>query len=859
MRKVGCVLLVVLAIALSALGAWGIEQACWEREKKPVRETEWGNLLEYDLGELSRNNMEMQEGTHLHITGEDPWFMLPVYTEAELSRIRISLSAPVREAFRFQLFYSTDYSLSEANSVSMTVPEGAEEIAANLPGGEYVLLRFDIDGDIDLAGIEYGYEVEKEPEQTLNWIRMAVIFIALSGLFTAGWMLARKGKLKRGLICLAAGLLIGAAIEAGIWYASPNAQIYIQENIIFRLYPDMIGAMYGCEWDEDGYIVPTEGDSQIHFPSYNVELQSILITLAEPAKEDIPVQIVYVNDEMGYATHHSVNARIYKGTEQLAVTIPQLPYSLIRTDFDKPVKLASITASADPIAVSHKGFDIDWFRWLLIGLGAAALLSMTRIGREADANRLPEKTVRIMDIAYAMFAGAVMLHHLYVILYYPTIMTGVPWMNIPFLLFAAVSVIRGRMWKDIGFWCFAAYWVAVLLRVMIPHPEQLSAAEVPLMTGVYAIFGCYCAGRALRPNMRRGFLLALCGIVTAAITALCCFGIYVAWTDADLSTPGNSAIYLLQRRLFLIFHSSTSGNVVSACAVVALFGAFLTKKKWGKALYIIACLIMVLTNALTATRTGYLTLAAAFAMTVCILLYKPLSRKSIGKRSVILGIRNGLILLTVFFVLFLGLTYGQTYIVDGFNKVKLRGGIAISNALAEGGGTEKIKLVHRDFSGFKTIDNLFSGRINIWEAAMGSLKENSEARWLGWSVVSPMDHGTNQGLAEAGSITFEHTHNLFIQTMLESGIVGLALFLAGIVYFAVCAVKLIRRREAPMWQKMLCVPVFAVLIEELDECMAMFSRGYLTMMILYLFMGMAAACSADYRPSRFSARPRMRK
>ena len=127
-----------------------------------------------------------------------------------------------------------------------------------------------------------------------------------------------------------AGALAAAVLEAGIWYVDPSYQEYSQGDGVIRLYPDMLGAVYNCEFDDDGYIVPTDADPQMHFPAYQTELQSVLITLAEPAKENIPVQVYYGATIFPYSPRHSVQASILRGTRQLAVTVPKLAYNLIR-------------------------------------------------------------------------------------------------------------------------------------------------------------------------------------------------------------------------------------------------------------------------------------------------------------------------------------------------------------------------------------------------------------------------------------------------------------------------------------------------------------------------------------------------
>ena len=76
---------------------------------------------------------------------------------------------------------------------------------------------------------------------------------------------------------------------------------------------------------------------------------------------------------------------------------------------------------------------------------------------------------------------------------------------------------------------------------------------------------------------------------------------------------------------------------------------------------------------------------------------------------------------------------------------------------------------------------------------------------------------------------------------MEGGVPGLLLFLAVLVCFAVHAVRLFRRAELPLWQRMLPVPVLSILVMEMTECLSHFSFGHVPMTFFWFFIGCTAA------------------
>ena len=79
--------------------------------------------------------------------------------------------------------------------------------------------------------------------------------------------------------------------------------------------------------------------------------------------------------------------------------------------------------------------------------------------------------------------------------------------------------------------------------------------------------------------------------------------------------------------------------------------------------------------------------------------------------------------------------------------------------------------------------------------------------------------------------------------MMEGGFVGLAMYLGLMVYFFFHACRLWKRAELPLWQRALPVPVLAVMMMEMVECLTHFAYGHVPMTVLYFFLGSTIAIS----------------
>ena len=92
------------------------------------------------------------------------------------------------------------------------------------------------------------------------------------------------------------------------------------------------------------------------------------------------------------------------------------------------------------------------------------------------------------------------------------------------------------------------------------------------------------------------------------------------------------------------------------------------------------------------------------------------------------------------------------------------------------------------------------------------------------------------------TIVSEHCHNMFLQTLLESGIPGLALMIAFMLCTARRALRLIRREGAPLLLRLVPAAVCAIWVGELTECIVRMSNYRVpNFALLMLYAGVVCA------------------
>lgn len=479
-------------------------------------------------------------------------------------------------------------------------------------------------------------------------------------------------------------------------------------------------------------------------------------------------------------------------------------------------------------------------------LGGAVLLCLfcppfKKLWAWIDERILSKETRSIaIDIAYAVIAGLMLLHHFYVILYYPTIPTGATKFAPIWLIFAFITVLLGKSWKEIPFRLASLFFLFSFERLYIEKLAVTGEIAVYFFSAIYSLFICLGLFSALRPSVRKPFLQTLCVLWTLATLALSIAGLYTAWTGIQISNLVETTIHVEDGRLWVFAYPTITATFTGCGEIMALIGFAISKHKPVKILYLIFCLLTLIANSLTDARTSFFALAFMIAGTICIGLWSIYrNRKSMGcseKKTAMIVVA----LVLCFAACLYGAVEGQRILGTQFIEARNSGKSIIPSAKAEDPQIEaSVEAMttpeppvfnQREVwvSENKNFNKTLTGRFTLWQRAFGYIQQSPNVLIYGLTV-----DGNN--ITEV--VKDYHSHNLLIQTLLEGGLPALLLFLALILYGSFHAFRLWNRRGIPFWQRLLPLPIYTVLLWEMAECVSHFSYGHPPMTLLWFFLG----------------------
>lgn len=457
-----------------------------------------------------------------------------------------------------------------------------------------------------------------------------------------------------------------------------------------------------------------------------------------------------------------------------------------------------------------------------------------------------------VEICYAVLAGLMLLHHFYVIIYYPVVTSGAVKLAPLWLLLAGLTVMMGKIWRDKGVLLASLSLIFAFERLFLKNLALTGNDTVYFFTGIYAVFIAYSLFFVLRPAFRIPFLKAFCALWSLGMLAYCAAGLYTAWTGVSVYNLAEDRTVVQYGRLIIFTNATTVAGSIACGTVVALLGFALVKNKIAKACYLLVGLISALTVSLTGSRSGFMMTGFMISGTICLCLWQ-LLKKKVGEKKenkkIVLAAAS---LLLCFILCFFLAVEGQRQLSDIFMKIRDERGMLISSASAEGEAEEtptKPPPSFRQRDAWITdggdINGVLSGRFDIWQTAFKYIQDHPETLLTGLSV-----DGSVAGVANRS----DHIHNILLQVLLEGGLPGLFLYLALSVYFFIQACSL-WKRNLSLWQWMLPLPVLAILLMEMAECLTHFSFGHPPVTIFWFFMGCTVAVSKTVKQQEVAARP----
>ncbi len=405
------------------------------------------------------------------------------------------------------------------------------------------------------------------------------------------------------------------------------------------------------------------------------------------------------------------------------------------------------------------------------------------------------------------------------------------------LLTALTGISLGKLWKDKGFLFLASLLVIQTLRVLFTDPNLLITQDVSenLLTGLWAIGGCYALARVLTYRQIKIFLRIFITAWTVGMVVHCSIALYAGWKDIHIMNLSGGSFWGIRHskwgtqfpeRLQIGFvYPTVGGSALSLSGVTAL-GAMLAEKKKGLKIWFgAAFLIILVTLGMTDTRASYVSLSVGVgAIVLSAVLHLLLTKGSkqckqtkIHKPVWVWTASIGCMLVAAAVTLFLVLKVAPVY-----NTVKTGGGLPIAKAAAEAEQEEeteetipqpKQQIISRGFSG----EGFLSGRTEVWSKVIEYLRNHPTELIFGASVHDSMA-GPNQEM----EIIMAHCHNMPIQLLLENGLVGLVPILCFAIYTLLNGLRILNSRTTPLWLRLIPALPASALVGDLAECFVWF-------------------------------------
>ncbi len=490
------------------------------------------------------------------------------------------------------------------------------------------------------------------------------------------------------------------------------------------------------------------------------------------------------------------------------------------------------------------------FAVMFLLLGSAVLLCLfcppfKKLWAWIDKHILDKETRPIaIDIIYAVIAGLMLLHHFYVLLYYPTIPAGATKLAPVWILFAAITILLSKSWKNISFHLAAISLLFTFERLFAKNPAIAGEPIVYFSSAIYSLFICMNVFSILRPSVHKPFLKTLCALWALVTFSLSSAGLYTAWTGILIPNIVGTTTYVEKGRLWIFAYPTITAAFTSCGGIMALIGFAVSKHKSIKFLYILVCIIAMVANSLTDTRASFISLASMAAGTLCMglwTLYRNRDVKYSWRRT--LAVIFSLML--CFSVCFFATIYVQQYLGARFIEIRDNGGAIIQSAYAEESSNPTAS-DNPESSAEDPLSNppTFEQR-NIWFSEEESHNKTLSNRLILWqrSIYFIEQWPTFLcGVSIDGRAAYligrqDHAHNMILQTTLEGGIPALFLYLALVFYGMFHAFRLWNRRGIPFWQRVLPLPVFTIFLWEMVECLTHFSFGHPPMTLFWFFLG----------------------
>lgn len=374
---------------------------------------------------------------------------------------------------------------------------------------------------------------------------------------------------------------------------------------------------------------------------------------------------------------------------------------------------------------------------------------------------------------------------------------------------APLAIYLGKLWRDKGFQILTIYSLLFFFRVYIPNSGNIMQNEMAqsIFSALWLFAGCYGLGRILDNNQLKRFILVCSSIWTIGIAALCCLGIYVAWTGQAVSLLDKAIIQVDAYRLEIVYLATISGLLMSITILINMVLVFGVKNYYAKVVIFLVQLPIIIAMGLTDSRTAYISFSAAIGImsfSYVFRHYKVKETEAISKPNKLKRWFYSIIILIIISAILILLI---TAIAPAFNHIKQQG--IIPTAFAE---KDEID-THIASRGINSVD-IFTGRKELWKRIWKCF-DNRALLLYGRSKIAPLGDII---IYETHYARFAHSHSIYLQILLESGIPGIVLVMCFIFLLFYRSFRINAALCSPVWLCLLSALPISILLADTVEC-----------------------------------------
>ena len=372
-------------------------------------------------------------------------------------------------------------------------------------------------------------------------------------------------------------------------------------------------------------------------------------------------------------------------------------------------------------------------------------------------------------------------------------------------------------------------WLIIAATSLLRGLSVLDDTAPTLYAGLEVFFVCYPLAGCLDDEHRKLFLRILLGCWTAAWAALSCVAIFAAINNLQLYNSAMDYIGIdpSAHRLRIWGYYTVAAGYLMCSILLAVLNLTLCRSRIGKLLTGIALVPMCVAMALTDGRTSFISLGVGLGIAACVLLVPRLKAKRWKPLPL------AALCLAVLLVVTAGVYKLLPVLTNGVNAVQK----AVTASAEEESKTEEaVQATHRT----TTRDGVLSGRQYVWKACLDMLKDHPSLLLTGTSEPLLEDMLAEYTKEYTTKLEYPHTHDIYLQILMETGICGLAVALVFLFLFLRDAWNVLFLGDRELWRRLVPVPALAILFCELAECTTKLDLDQMAAPLLLLLIGLTA-------------------